>query len=359
MTDLAIELINHSRLNIETLEKVVEDIASKISELSNKGDYSSPEYIDLTKKQAKIETTLNYVKDLTKAVSDYKETQALLSDSDLGEMAKVEIKELENKINDLTSKLEHQIRTPLKNDDKKALFEIRPGVGGAEASLFAEEIYRMYTKYCNEKKYALEVFSIEYDQQGGISEALFKIDEPDSFGLFRFEAGVHRVQRVPATEAAGRIHTSTVTVAILPEVTHQDIDVKAEDLRIVVYRSSGPGGQSVNTTDSAVRITHIPTGITVACQNGKSQHKNKDMAMGILLSKLSEIEENKRSSEENAIRSAAIGSGDRSGKIRTYNFPQSRVTDHRVNQSWYNIEQIMNGYLDDIIDFVTRELRSE
>lgn len=204
----------------------------------------------------------------------------------------------------------------------------------------------------------MELYSFVYDDVGGIKEAVFLIDEEESFAKFRFEAGVHRVQRVPTTESSGRIHTSTASVVVMPEISIKEVKIKPEELRIDVYRSSGPGGQSVNTTDSAVRITHLPTGITVSCQNGKSQHKNKEMALSILASKLEEIESSIQKDATKEIRNSAISGGDRSVKIRTYNFQQSRITDHRISTSWFNIPEIMDGEIEEIVATTNLKLRN-
>lgn len=348
---------NLAKINISVLTNQLEDLNTKISNSSF--DPASDAYINILKEQTKVTNIIEIFNNLTNKIKLWEETQILLEDPDYGEIAKEDASKLTEEIKTIYKEFDKLTVTPLLNDEKKAIFEIRPGVGGTEASLFAETLYRMYIRYCNTQKLRVELYTVEYDNEGGIKEATFLVDSPGSFGHLRFESGVHRVQRVPTTEAAGRIHTSTASVVIMPEFTSRDIEIKPEEIRVDFYRSSGPGGQSVNTTDSAVRITHIPTKIVVTCQAGKSQHKNKETALTILQSKLQQIETEKKASEENKIREQAISGGDRSAKIRTYNFPQGRVTDHRIHQSWFNIYQIVEGEISDVIDTVNTELRKK
>jgi len=346
-------------LDIEGFSEEKSDLESKIKELNEKGDFSSDEYINATQNLSKITETISLHKEITENLKSYSDSKELSKDSDeeMAQMAKEEMSQIKESLKEKVEKLEALSAKPLKNDDKKAIVEFRPGVGGIEASLFAEDLFRIYVRYFNSLGFRVENLSLEHDNEGGIKEATVLLDTNGAFGEIRFESGVHRVQRIPVTESGGRIHTSTASVVIMPKIEPKDVKIRDEDLKIDVFRSSGPGGQSVNTTDSAVRITHLPSGITVSCQNGKSQHKNKEMAFTILLAKLSEIEEEKRTKEEKELRNASILGGDRSAKIRTYNFQQSRVTDHRINESWFNIDQIMEGEIDEIVKTVNLELR--
>ncbi|MCG8454299.1 MAG: peptide chain release factor 1 [Spirochaetales bacterium] len=271
-------------------------------------------------------------------------------DPELKAMAAEEIAPLEEEVEKLIQRLKVLLvpRDPL--DGKDIIVEIRAGTGGDEASLFVADLYRMYGRYAEARKWKVEVMEASETEAGGFKEIIFSVGGKSVYGNLRYESGVHRVQRVPATESQGRIHTSAVTVAVLPEAEDTDIEIKDADLKIDVYRSSGPGGQSVNTTDSAVRITHLPTGLVVTCQDEKSQIKNKAKALRVLRSRLYEAEEAKKQAERAAARKSQVGSGDRSERIRTYNFPQSRVTDHRINLTLYKLDQVMQGELDEVID---------
>lgn len=356
-TTKARELLANESLSLEALDQ---EIANLQKELEKIGDFSSTEYVDISKELSDKNELKSIVSKMQKDISALEEAQGVPeSDKDFYELAQSEIERLSAEVEQAASKLEEAISTPLPYDDSQAIFEIRPGVGGSEAALFADDLFRMYTRYINSLGMKIDQYSIDYEEGGGIKESIFLVEAKGSFGLFRFESGVHRVQRIPVTESSGRIHTSTASVVVLPKIDAKEISIKQEDLRIDVYRSSGPGGQSVNTTDSAVRITHLPSGIVVSCQNGKSQHKNKDMAMSVLMAKLSQIELEKKLKQEKSMRQASILGGDRSAKIRTYNFPQSRVTDHRINMSWFNIEQIINGEIEEIVTSVRRELKTQ
>ncbi len=292
-------------------------------------------------------------------LAQYKETESLKEDPELGDLAVSELEGIETKLNELSKELEVLTLPKLPDDHKNAIVEVRAGTGGIEASLFAEEILRSYTRYINSLGFTIEHISTSYNEEGGIKESVLLVKGEEVYGKLRFESGVHRVQRVPVTESSGRIHTSAISLVVMPETEVKEIDIKPEDLRIETFRSSGPGGQSVNTTDSAVRITHKPTGITVSSQDSKSQHKNKDQAMSVLASKLYSLQESERMEKEKDIRSLAIKSGDRSAKIRTYNFPQGRVTDHRISKSWYNLPAILEGDLGEIVETVNTILRNE
>jgi len=236
------------------------------------------------------------------------------------------------------------------NDEKNVIMEIRSGTGGEEAALFAADLFRMYSRYAEEQRWKVEVLSSSATELGGFKEVIFMIEGQGAYSRLKFESGVHRVQRIPTTEAGGRIHTSTATVAVLPEAEEVEVHIEPNDLKIDVYRSSGPGGQSVNTTDSAVRITHLPTGLVVACQDEKSQHKNRDKALKILRARLFEKMQEEALAEQAAVRRSQVGTGERSERIRTYNFPQGRVTDHRIGLTLYKLDLVMNGDLDEIIE---------
>lgn len=294
---------------------------------------------------------------ISKLHQQHDQANELLSDPEMEAVATAELADITQQLEAALAEFDKLTLPKLPDDDKGALLEFRAGTGGVEAALFTEELYRMYLRYLNSKDYGVEELSVHYQDEGGIKEVTCAVRKAGAFGELRFEAGVHRVQRVPKTEAAGRIHTSAVSLAILPIVEHANVQINPQDLRIEVFRASGPGGQSVNTTDSAVRITHIPTGLTVSCQDGKSQHKNKEKAMGILATKLYNLQQAEQAAKSKDLRSAAIRDGDRSAKIRTFNFPQGRITDHRVKQSWYNLAEVMEGYLDEIITTVNGELR--
>ncbi len=281
------------------------------------------------------------------------------SDPELEALAKEELEELKNKFQTSEEKIRELLIPQDPNDHKNAIVEIRAGTGGEEAALFAADLFRMYSYYAEKKGWQIQVLSANETELGGYKEIVFLLTGDDVYGHMRFESGVHRVQRIPVTESNGRIHTSAVTVAVLPEAEDIDIDIDEKDLRIDVYRSTGHGGQSVNTTDSAVRITHIPTGIVVTCQDEKSQIKNKAKALKVLRSRLLDAEISRQEQEIARSRKAQVGTGDRSAKIRTYNFPQSRVTDHRINLTSYDLESFMNGEIDDFIQALRLAWRNE
>jgi peptide chain release factor 1 len=285
-------------------------------------------------------------------LSEYEEAKELLKDDDpeMRAMAKEEIPDLESKISDYKARINILLMPKDPRDSKNVLLEIRAGTGGEEAGLFAGDLFRMYSRYAEIRKWDLEVIEKNNSSSGGFKEIVFLIRGRGAFSSFKYESGTHRVQRVPETEAQGRIHTSAVTVAVLPEAQDIDIDINLADLKVDVFRSSGPGGQSVNTTDSAVRLTHLPTGITATCQDEKSQHKNKAQAMSVLKSRVLDAKVREEESKRAAERKGQVGTGDRSGRIRTYNFPQGRMTDHRIGLTLYKLDSIMEGNIQDIID---------
>ena len=294
-------------------------------------------------------------------LAELEDSRSMLDDSDaeLAELARAETQELEGKLSALESELAVLLTPKDPNDEKNVIVEIRAGAGGDEAALFAADLFRMYTRFAELIGWKVERLSSSETPGGGFKEIIALIEGEGVWSRLKFERGVHRVQRVPSTEAQGRIHTSTVTVAVMPEAEEVDIDISPGDLRIDVMRASGPGGQSVNTTDSAVRITHVPTGVVVQCQDEKSQHKNKAKAMTVLRSRLLEFEQQKAADERATERRAQVGSGERSEKIRTYNFPQSRVTDHRAGVTLHKLGAIMEGNLEELLDCVKSQLTAD
>ncbi|SFM96433.1 peptide chain release factor 1 [Thermodesulforhabdus norvegica] len=311
------------------------------------------EYQKLAREHAEIAPLVETYRRYREVLQQLEENEGLLrteKDPEMRELIKEELEALEEKKEELLRELKILLLPKDPNDEKNVILEIRAGTGGEEAALFAADLLRMYVRYAEERGWKVEILDSHPTEMGGFREVIVNISGKGAYSRLKFERGVHRVQRIPVTESQGRIHTSAVTVAVLPEAEEVDVEIDPNDLRIDVFRSSGPGGQSVNTTDSAVRITHIPTGIVVTCQDEKSQHKNKAKAMKVLRARLYEMK--KREQEEKIARErrAQVGTGDRSERIRTYNFPQNRVTDHRINLTLYKLDQVMNGELDEIID---------
>jgi peptide chain release factor 1 len=318
---------------------------------------------NIVKDQKRYREVMQECTNLAEIVAEYEQYQRVdgeiaaaqemldeASDQEMRKLAQDEIKDLEHRKDELQQSLKMMLVPTDPLDGKNIIMEIRAGTGGDEAALFAADLYRMYSKYAEDKNWRLEILSSHGTGIGGFKEIIFSISGKQVYADLRYESGVHRVQRVPVTEAGGRIHTSAVTVAVLPEAEETDIEIRQEDLRFDVYRSSGPGGQSVNTTDSAVRVTHIPTGMVVTCQDEKSQHKNKAKALRVLRARLYELEEQKRQAERAESRRSQVGSGDRSERIRTYNFPQNRVTDHRINLTLYKLDSVIEGDMASIVD---------
>lgn len=335
---------------LEALEERFELVNQKLSDPEIISDQN--EFKKYCKENSDLTPIIEKFREYKSAKETITECKEILAsgDKELEELAKMELSEAEDTLEECSQQLKILLLPKDPNDDKNVILEIRGGTGGEEAALFAADLFRMYTMYAESQGWKIEILSSNPTDIGGYKEVTFSVSGQAAYSKFKFESGVHRVQRVPSTESQGRIQTSAATVAVLPEVEEVEVDINPNDLRIDVFRAGGPGGQCVNTTDSAVRITHLPTGIVVSCQDEKSQFKNKDKAMKILRSRIYEEMEAQRHAQIAGERKSQVGSGDRSERIRTYNFPQSRVTDHRINLTLYKLEQIMNGNLDELID---------
>jgi len=339
---------------LEAAENRYEELNLKLSDprvLDNQDEYRR-----LMKEHAELEDTVAKYREYKKTVKEIEDAKSLLEethDKEFKELVQSEYEELKEKLEQIKNELRIMLLPKDPNDERSVIMEIRSGAGGEEAALFAADLFKMYTKYCERNNWKTEILDSNETEIGGFKEIVFSIDAKGAFSKLKYESGVHRVQRVPDTEASGRIHTSTVTVAVLPEVDDVEVEINPNDLQIDTYRASGAGGQHINKTESAIRITHIPTGIVVTCQDQRSQHKNKEKAMKVLRSKLYEMAQQKQHSEVAQNRKSQIGTGDRSERIRTYNFPQGRVTDHRIGLTLYKIDEIMEGDLDEIINSLT------
>lgn len=335
--------------------RIVKQRFDEVSDLIIQPDIISDQkrYIQINKEYKDLSAVMEIgeeYKMLLKNIEEAKEIIADGSDEEMTEMAKIELEDATGKLPELEDKIKYMLIPQDPEDAKNVIMEIRAGTGGDEASIFAGDLYRMYTKFCAEKGWKTSIVDLSEGTSGGFKEIIFNVEGEDVYGNLKFEAGVHRVQRVPQTETQGRVHTSAATVMVLPEAEEFDVDIDMKDVRIDYFCSSGPGGQSVNTTYSAVRLTHIPTGLVAQCQDQKSQHKNKDKAMQVLRSRLYELELAKKQETDAAKRKSMVSSGDRSAKIRTYNYPQGRVTEHRIGLTMYDLSNIMNGDIHKIIE---------
>ncbi|WP_166511046.1 peptide chain release factor 1 [Desulfallas thermosapovorans] len=336
---------------LESLEKKYEELSELIADpkvMEDQGRWQ--QYV---KSHAELSEVVTVYRQYKKVVTELEDVRQMLKDkldAEMREMAELEEEELDSKKEELEGKLKVLLLPKDPNDDKNVIMEIRAGTGGEEAALFGADLFRMYTRFAELKGWRTEIMDAHYTDIGGVKEIIFLIEGKGAFSQLKFESGVHRVQRVPTTESGGRIHTSAATVAVLPEAEEVDVDINPNDLRIDVFCSTGPGGQSVNTTQSAVRITHLPTGIVVSCQDEKSQHKNKDKAMRVLRARLLDQAQQEQRQQMASARKSQVGSGDRSERIRTYNFSQNRVTDHRIGLTLHRLQEVLMGNLQEVVD---------
>jgi peptide chain release factor 1 len=344
------------------LEDIEKNFIELEGQLSDPGVLADQErYTSLARRHAELAPIVDAFREHRRLEQELADNQELTQDSDpdIREMAQAEVEQIEARLPEIEQELKVLLipKDPL--DEKNIILEIRAGTGGEEAALFAADLFRMYCRYAENKRWKVDIMNSHETGSGGFKEIIAEISGSGVYSRLKYESGTHRVQRVPATESQGRIHTSAVTVAILPEAEDVDVEIKPEELRVDVFRASGPGGQSVNTTDSAIRLTHEPTGLVVICQDEKSQHKNKAKAMKVLRSRLLQQEQDRQKAELDQARRDQVGTGDRSGRIRTYNFPQGRVSDHRINLTLYKLEQILQGDLDVVVDPLAQHYQTQ
>jgi len=345
---------------LDEIEIRFKDLEAQISDPDIMKDMKK--YKEVAQEHSHLQETVTEIQSYKRISTEISDAKLLIeneTDAEMKEMAQEELSGLEDSLVACEERLKALLIPKDPKDHKNIIMEIRAGTGGDEAALFAADLFRMYSRLAEPRKWKVEVMSSNEINLGGFKEIVFSISGKSVYGDLKYESGVHRVQRVPATESGGRVHTSAVTVAVLPEAEETDIDIKTEDLKIDVYRSSGPGGQSVNTTDSAVRITHLPTGVVVTCQDEKSQIKNKAKALRVLRARLYEAEDARIAKERSDARKSQVGSGDRSERIRTYNYPQNRLTDHRINLTLYKLDAIMEGSMDEVIESLKLSDREE
>ena len=344
---------------ISEIERSYDELTARLIDPEVLGDRAS--YADAARAHADLQTVHELTRQYREAEQTVADAEGILaddsSDAEIREFAQEELSEGRRRVDELSEEIRVRMLTRDPNDGKDVIIEIRAGTGGNEACIFAGELARMYTRYAQAKDFEVEILSANENDDGGYKEITLEVKGQGAFSMLKYEGGVHRVQRVPVTEAAGRIHTSTATVAVLPEAEDIEVDLHPNDLRVEIFRARGPGGQSVNTTDSAVRITHVPTGVSVSCQDEKSQLQNKDKAMRILRARLFELEQSKQDEERGEVRRSMVGSGDRSQKIRTYNYQQNRVSDHRIGLTSHRIAEVMEGDLDEFTEALASEDR--
>ena len=344
-----------------------EDIKQRFRELEQKLMDSAliknqSDLIKVSQEHAGLKKAISLITQLEKTTENLKQNRILATsenDAEIRQLAQDEITDLEEQEARLLEEIEEEVHPASPNDKKNSIIEIRAGTGGDEAALFAGDLFRMYSRFCERRSWKLELIDSSIIGIGGFKEVIFSVKGEGAYGLLKFEAGTHRVQRVPETEKQGRVHTSTATVVVLPEAEEIDVEIKMSDIRIDTFCSSGPGGQSVNTTYSAIRVLHIPTGIIVSCQDQKSQHQNKEKALQVLRSRLLARQEEERRQAESSARQTQVGGGDRADKVRTYNYPQDRVTDHRVNVSWHSLPRLMDGEIDEIVEILKKAAKAK